>query len=128
MKLLLLASMGGAIGAGLRYLVNEAFAARGLYAGFPWHTLTINVVGSFVMGVVFVFVATRLDGSPEWRTFLATGILGGFTTFSAFSLDVVQLASSGEALRPAAYIIGSVALSIAGLLAGITMTRAGLGT
>ncbi len=127
MKLLLLASAGGAIGAGARYLVNESFAARGLTV-FPWHTLAVNVVGSFLMGVVYVIVAERLGGSPEWRTFLATGILGGLTTFSAFSLDVMHLMADGNGLgfRPAAYIAASVGLSIAALFAGIWMTRAGI--
>ena len=87
MKLLLLASAGGAIGSGLRFLVNQAVAGppseRGLIA-FPWPTLTVNVVGGFLMGVVFVIVNERLGGSPEWRAFLATGILGGLTTFSLF--------------------------------------------
>jgi fluoride exporter len=127
MKLLLLASAGGAIGAGARYVVNESFAARGLTA-FPWQTLAVNVVGSFLMGVVYVVVAERLGGSPEWRTFLATGILGGLTTFSAFSLDVMHMMTDGNGLgvRPAAYIAASVGLSIAALFAGIAMTRAGL--
>lgn len=127
MKLLILASAGGAIGAALRFLVNQGFAARGLTA-FPWATLTVNVVGSFLMGAVYVIVNDRLGGSPEWRTFLATGILGGLTTFSAFSLDVMNLMTdnNGLSLRPVAYIAGSVALSIAALFAGISMTRAGL--
>jgi len=128
MKLLILASAGGAIGAGLRFLVNEAFAARGLTA-FPWHTLTVNVVGSFLMGVAYVAISERLGGSPEWRTFLATGILGGFTTFSAFSLDVMNLMTDGNGFvwRPIAYITASVGLSVAALMAGIWMSRTGLG-
>lgn len=130
MKLLMMASAGGAIGAGLRFLVNESFAMRGLAAPFPWHTFAINVAGSFAMGVVFVLIHEKLGASPEWRTFLATGILGGFTTFSAFSLDVMNLMSGGEgaAARAGAYIIGSVGLSIAALLAGVWITRAGLST
>ncbi len=127
MKLLLLASAGGAIGAGLRFLVNQAFAARGLTT-FPWQTLAVNVVGSFLMGIVYVVVSERLGGSPEWRTFLATGILGGLTTFSAFSLDVMNLIadSNGLGLRPIVYIAASVGLSIAALFAGIWMARAGV--
>lgn len=128
MKLLILASAGGAIGAGLRYLVNQAFDGRGLTA-FPWQTLSVNVAGSFLMGVVYVAVAERVGGSAEWRTFLATGILGGLTTFSAFSLDVMNLMVEGNPLgvRPLAYIAASVILSIVALLAGVWMTRAGLG-
>jgi fluoride exporter len=132
MKLLLLASAGGAIGAGLRFLVNQFFAARipetsnGVLA-FPWATFSVNVVGSFLMGVVYVFVSERLEGSPEARTFLATGILGGLTTFSAFSLDMLML-SAPFSPKFIVYVVGSVALSFAALLLGIWMTRIGLGT
>jgi fluoride exporter len=134
MKLLLLASAGGAIGAGLRHLVNQgfdAYAMIGVSRGgtmFPWATLSVNVIGSFFMGVVFVLVNERLGGSPEARTFLATGILGGLTTFSAFSLDILML-MDGSAFAPkaVAYVVGSVALSFAALLAGIWITRMGLG-
>lgn len=130
MKLLVIASVGGAIGAGLRFLVNQAFAARGLAVSFPWHTFAVNVIGSFLMGVVYVVINERLGGSPEWRTFLATGILGGLTTFSAFSLDVMNLMADGNglSLRAGAYIAGSVVISIAALFAGVSITRMGLGT
>jgi CrcB protein len=127
MKLLLLAASGGAIGAALRYLVNSAFAGsevlRGLPA-FPWATLTVNVVGGFLMGVVFVVVAERLGGSPEWRTFLATGILGGLTTFSAFSLDMMMLLTSGLTMRFMVYAVGSVVMAFLALLAGLWLARA----
>lgn len=127
MKLLILASTGGAIGAGLRFLVNELFAARGLTM-FPWSTLSVNVAGSFLMGVVYVLVSDRLGGSPEWRTFLATGILGGLTTFSAFSLDVMKMMAedNGIGLRSAAYIAGSVIFSVLALFAGIWIMRPGV--
>ncbi len=123
MKLLLLASAGGAIGSGLRFLVNQAFAERGLIA-FPWATLTVNVVGGFLMGVVFVIVHERLGGSPEWRTFLATGILGGLTTFSAYSLDMMNILTTyGLSLRFMAYTLGSVILAFAALACGMWLTR-----
>ncbi len=129
MKLLMFASAGGAIGAGARFLINEAFGGRGNSA-FPWHTLSVNVAGSFLMGVVFVVVNDKLGASPEWRAFLATGILGGFTTFSAFSLDVMHLMTgdNGPGVRASAYIAGSVGFSILALMAGVWMTRAGLAT
>ena len=135
MNLLFLAAAGGAIGAGLRHLINQAFAARGLagiidgVAVFPWATFTINIMGSLLMGVVFVAVNEKLGGSPEARTFLATGILGGFTTFSAFSLDIMHLMTNSNGtfgLKVAAYVIGSIALSFIALLAGIWITRLGL--
>lgn len=123
MKLLLLASAGGAIGTGLRFLINQAFAERGLIA-FPWPTLTVNVVGGFLMGVVFVAVHERLGGSPEWRTFLATGILGGLTTFSAYSLDMMNMLTvDGLSLRFFAYTLGSVILAFAALAYGMWLTR-----
>lgn len=124
MKLLLLASAGGAIGAGLRFLVNQAFAARGLVS-FPWATLTVNVVGGFLMGAVMTLVMQRYAGSAELRTFLATGILGGLTTFSAFTLEISQMIAVDGAASPRAfiYIAASVLLSLAALYAGMAVTR-----
>ena len=122
MRLLLLASLGGAIGAGARYLVNVTCTAC-LAPGFPWATLVVNVVGSFLMGVVVAAIVPWLGGSAAWRTFLATGILGGFTTFSAFSLDVQALLERKAEGLAAAYIAGSVALSIAALYAGLGLAR-----
>jgi len=125
MKLLLLASAGGAIGAGLRFLVNQGFAARGLTA-FPWATLTVNVAGGFLMGAVMVLVVERFAGSPEVRTFLATGILGGLTTFSAFTLELSQMIDADGVLstRLLAYLAASVLLSLAALYAGVSFARA----
>jgi CrcB protein len=123
MRLLLLAAGGGALGAGARYLVNVACTAC-LGPGFPWATFAVNVAGSFLMGVVVAAAVPVLGGSAEWRTFLATGILGGFTTFSAFSLDAWQLIEREQILLALAYIAGSVVLSIAALLAGLSATRA----
>ena len=127
MHLLLLAAFGGAIGAGLRYLVNQALAGPDIVGGvavFPWPTLTVNVAGGFLMGVVFVLVNERLGGSPEWRTFLATGILGGLTTFSAYSLDMMNLfIDQGMSLRFLAYTAGSVVVAFLALAAGLALTR-----
>lgn len=123
MRLFLLAAGGGAIGAGARYLVNVMCAAC-LGAAFPWSTFIVNVVGSFLMGVVVAASAGLASGSAEWRTFLATGILGGFTTFSAFSYDAWSLIERQQAALAFAYIASSVILSIGGLLAGLSLTRA----
>lgn len=127
MKLLLLATAGGALGAGARHLVNEAFAARGLIA-FPWATLTVNVLGSFLMGIVMALVLSRAGLSPEARVFIATGILGGFTTFSSFSLDVWRLVTNPDTagLQVFAYVFASVLLSVAALFAGLALTRGAL--
>lgn len=127
MRLLFLAAAGGGIGAGARYLVNQAFTVPPISAGvpaFPWSTMTVNIVGGFLMGVVFVLVGERLGGAPEWRIFLATGILGGFTTFSAFSLDAWQLWERGATGLAAGYVAASVVLSVAGLAAGLVAARA----
>jgi fluoride exporter len=93
---------------------------------FPWATLTVNVVGSFLMGLVVGFSGLLLGGSSVLRTFLATGILGGFTTFSAFSLDVVQLVERRQHALAALYISASVVISIAALWAGLTAARVSL--
>ena len=122
MRLLLLASAGGAIGAGARYLVNVG-CLRWLGGGFPWATLGVNVVGSLLMGIVVEVVARKLGGSPEARVFLATGILGGFTTFSAFSNDVVALLAGGGTGLAVAYIAASVVLSIGAVYAGLALAR-----
>ena len=127
MQLLFLACAGGAIGAGLRFLVNQAFLGTEFLRGtlsFPWPTLTVNVIGGFLMGAVYILVNERLGGSPEWRTFLATGILGGFTTFSAYSLDMMNLMHiEGVGVRFLAYTAGSVVLAFAALAAGMALTR-----
>jgi fluoride exporter len=125
MRLLLLATVGGGIGAGARYLVQTGMV-RWLGAGFPWWTFAINIVGSLLMGLVVTLVAARYDNSAEIRTFLATGILGGFTTFSAFSLDVANLVDNKQTAAAAFYVAGSVGLSILALYAGIALAKAAL--
>ncbi|MBU2580212.1 MAG: fluoride efflux transporter CrcB [Alphaproteobacteria bacterium] len=124
MQHLLLACAGGAVGAGARYLVGTGFARFvGVSAGFPWATLFVNVVGSFLMGAFIEALALRYSGSPELRVLVATGILGGFTTFSAFSLDFVTLMARKQELLAAAYVISSVALSLAAIYAGMALVR-----
>ena len=122
MRLLLLACAGGAIGAGLRHLVNIG-AVRLLGYGFPWGTVIVNIVGSFLIGLLIEALALRFSGSPEVRTFLATGLLGGLTTFSAFSLDFAVLMQRGDNAAAALYLIGSVSLAILALFAGLHAGR-----
>ena len=117
---LLQVAAGGALGAGARYLVNVA-AMRALGPGFPWATMVVNVAGSFLMGVLVVWLAKR-DGMG-WAPFLMTGVLGGFTTFSAFSLDVATLWERGEAGLAASYALGSVVLSVGALFAALWLMR-----
>ncbi len=114
--------LGGGIGAALRHGVN-VLSARFFGTAFPYATLIENVSGSFVMGLLAAYFAFKGDASQHWRLFLTTGILGGYTTFSAFSLDAVLLYERSEFALAAGYVLASVALSIAGLFAGIALIR-----
>lgn len=105
-------ALGGAIGSVLRYLTLAA-------VGAPWATLLINVSGSFFIGVLFVALSSRLSLSP----LLMSGVLGGFTTFSAFSLDALKLWQSGQISTAFGYIAGSVGLSLLAVALGATLTE-----
>jgi fluoride exporter len=118
----LLVFFGGGLGASLRHVVNLT-CARCLGPGFPWGTFIINISGSTVMGLIAGYLAFKGEASQPWRLFLMTGILGGYTTFSAFSLDTAVLYERGELGLAAAYVLGSVVLSIAGLFAGLALMR-----
>jgi len=120
--MVLMAAMGGAIGAAGRYLVGVS-AMRLLGAGFPWGTLIVNVVGSLIMGLMIEAIALRYSVSNEMRVFLATGILGGFTTFSAFSLDFATLIERKAQGLAVVYLGASVCLSILALFAGLALAR-----
>jgi len=118
----LLVFLGGGLGAALRHGVN-LISARWFGTAFPWHTLFENVSGSLVMGLLAGYFAMKGDASQHWRLFLTTGILGGYTTFSAFSLDAVLLYERGETGLAALYVLASVALAIGGLFAGLALVR-----
>ncbi len=118
----LLVAAGGAIGALLRHVSGTA-ALRLLGPAFPWGTLLVNVAGSFAMGLLIGILARMSSGGEAVRLFLATGVLGGFTTFSAFSLDAVALYERGELAAAGGYVIASVALSIAALALGLALVR-----
>jgi CrcB protein len=111
---------GGAIGACLRYLTNVG-AGRLFGPGFPVGTMIVNVAGCFAMGVIVTVLAKK--GGNHLAPFLMTGVLGGFTTFSAFSLDTLTLWERGQAGAAAIYVLGSVILSLAGIVAGLTLAR-----
>jgi CrcB protein len=119
---LILVAVGGAIGASLRHLVNIA-SMRLVGASFPWGTMAINIAGSFAMGVFIELLARRFNASNELRLFVATGILGGFTTFSAFSLDFAVLWERGAAGQAVAYATASVVISVLALFAGLWFVR-----
>lgn len=118
----ILVFLGGGLGATLRHLVNLA-CARCMAPGFPWGTFIINITGSTVMGLIAGYLAFKGEAAQAWRLFLMTGILGGYTTFSAYSLDAALLYERGELMLAALYVTGSVALSIAGLFAGLALVR-----
>ena len=118
----LLVFVGGGLGAPLRHLVNLG-CARWIGAGFPWGTFLINISGSLAMGLVAGYLAFKGEASQPWRLFVTTGILGGYTTFSAFSLDAALLYERGALGLAALYVLGSVVLSIAGLLGGLALVR-----
>ncbi|WP_406853898.1 fluoride efflux transporter CrcB [Alsobacter sp. KACC 23698] len=124
MQSTLLVFIGGGLGAALRHASNVAIA-RSFGTAFPWNTLAINVAGSAAMGLLAAFFAFKAgEGwSQPARLFLTTGVCGGFTTFSAFSLDAVLLWERGSTSLAIAYAIASVVLSILGLLAGLAIVR-----
>lgn len=118
---LVLVMAGGALGAGLRHLVGRA-AISALGAGWPWGTLVVNVVGGLAMGILTA-VSSRLATGEPWRLFLGVGVLGGFTTFSAFSLDTVMMIERGAWAQMLVYVALSVAGSIAALALGFGLAR-----
>jgi CrcB protein len=118
----LLVFIGGGLGASLRHAVN-VLCARCLGSAFPWGTFIINISGSTVMGLIAGYLAFRGEASQAWRLFLMTGILGGYTTFSAFSLDAVLLYERSEIGLALFYVVGSVVFSILGLFAGLALVR-----
>ncbi|RWC27637.1 fluoride efflux transporter CrcB [Mesorhizobium sp.] len=118
---LLLVVVGGGIGAGIRHLTSMG-ALRLVGPNYPWGTMAINIVGSFAMGL-FIAILARRGGSNELRLFVATGILGGFTTFSAFSLDFATLWERGATLPAFGYALASVIGAIVALFLGLWLAR-----
>jgi len=117
---LLQVALGGALGASARYLTGVA-AMRLIGPGFPWATLVVNILGSFLMGVLIVVLAHK--GETRLAPFLMIGVLGGFTTFSAFSLDALTLFERGQVWVAAAYVIVSVVFSLGAIVAGLVAAR-----
>ncbi len=119
-------ALGGALGSVLRFAMNEAVSAR-FGRAFPWGTLSINVIGSFLIGLLAVLLVERWDVSPAVRLGLMVGVLGGVTTFSSFSLEVVNLAQNGALLRAMLYVLASVTVCVLAAAAGIHLARTSLG-
>src|ERR1700686_3226012 len=118
----LLVFIGGGLGSTLRHTVNVG-CPRLLGAAFHYHTFIINITGSTIMGLIAGYLAFKGEASQPWRLFLMTGILGGYTTFSAFSLDTALLYERGEVGLAMFYVGGSVVISIVGLFAGLALVR-----
>ena len=120
---LLFVALGGAVGASLRYLSVSAFLR--MTGDTAYGTVFVNVVGSFAMGLIVVLVAARFpDAGARFLPLITVGLLGGFTTFSAFSLDAVRLIEDGRLVGASIYILGSVLFSILALVAGMALGRA----
>jgi CrcB protein len=118
----LIVFFGGGLGAALRHGVNLV-AARALGTEFPYGTLIINILGSLAMGLIAEYFALKMGLPQRLRLFLTTGILGGFTTFSAFSLEAALLYERGQQMGAAVYVVASVVLAIGALFAGMAIVR-----
>jgi CrcB protein len=119
---IMLVAIGGASGSVARYLTGIAMT-RWLGTAFPWGTITVNIVGSFAIGLLAELVARKLSAPMEMRLLLVVGFLGGFTTFSSFSLDTLSLFEKGEGLAALAYVGASVILSLAAAFGGLALGR-----
>lgn len=123
MQNILLVALGGAIGSVARHLTGT-LSLRLFGPGFPWATLAVNVVGSFAIGFLIELIARRLNASMELRLFIVTGILGGFTTFSSFSLDVASLYERGDLMLAFAYLAATIIIGLGAVFAGLALGRA----
>jgi CrcB protein len=121
-NILLAIVVGGGLGSLARHYLSTAIY-QAIGGTFPWGILIVNVLGGFAMGLIVELSALKLNLSPELRAFLTTGVLGGFTTFSAFSLDAALLIERGDWLNAGSYMVGSVVLSVAALFAGLWLVR-----
>ena len=120
---IILVAVGGAIGSVARYLTGQ-YALRQFGPGFPWGTLAVNIVGSLAIGIFAELIARRFSAPQEWRLFIITGFLGGFTTFSAFSLDVTVMFDRGDVLLALTYVAASLLVSLFAVFAGLALMRA----
>lgn len=117
----LLVALGGGLGAASRFGVSLAMPARA--DGWPWATLTINVAGSLLIGLLAGWLATRGDAGEPWRLFLGVGVLGGFTTFSAYSLETMRMMERGDWVGASTYAVGSVVAGLIAVAAGLFIAK-----
>ena len=120
--ILLMVALGGGLGAVLRFVVASAIQSP-VWPGYPWGIFIVNITGGLAMGLIVELAALKISMTPEMRAFLTTGILGGYTTFSTYSLDSVLLIQRGAYASAAFYIVGSALLSILAVFAGMWAVR-----
>lgn len=121
----LLVALGGGLGAAGRFGVSLAIPARA--DGWPWATFLINVSGSLLIGVLAGWLSTRGEAGEQWRLFLGVGVLGGFTTFSAYSLETMRMIERNDWLGASTYSIGSVLAGLAAVAIGMMIAKRVLG-
>ena len=121
MRIIILVGLGSFLGGIFRYLLTQFVQTR-ILSEFPLGTLLVNITGSFVIGIIFG-LAAKFSFGPEWRFFLMTGILGGFTTFSSFSLEIVNLMRSNQLVLAMLYLTGSILLSVPFTFLGLYLSR-----
>ena len=114
--------IGGFLGANARYLLGRAIVER-YGSAFPWGTLVVNLTGAFLIGVIAQLLLLRQDDDPAWRLFLVVGILGGYTTFSSYALEIVALMRSDQLWRAMAYLAASNVAGIALCYLGVSLAR-----
>src|ERR1700761_6923823 len=120
--ILLMVAIGGGVGAVIRFVVAGTIQSAA-WPGYPWGIFVVNITGGLAMGLIVELAALKITMSPEMRAFLTTGILGGYTTFSTYSLDSVMLIERGAYASAAFYIVGSAVLSILAVFAGMWAVR-----
>ncbi len=122
MQNIVLVALGGAIGAMARYGISQ-FMVRSVGNGMPWGTFSANVLGSLLLGLLFGWLAFKSEGADNWRLFLGTGVLGGFTTFSTLSMETVWMIERKAYLQASSYAVGSLVLGIVAAFVGLIIAR-----
>ena len=122
MQNIVLVALGGAIGAVARYGISQ-FMVRSIGNGMPWGTFSANVLGSLLLGLLFGWLAFKPEGADNWRLFIGTGALGGFTTFSTLSMETVWMIERKAYLQASSYAVGSLVFGIAAAFIGLIIAR-----